>query len=316
MTGGRRGFTLIEILITIGILAMVMVTAMSLFDGITRAEDRARRAIGRGRAAEVLLDRVQAELVGAVMVVRADGTDPFFHPYLFYSPDGGSGLEDLDALRFITQTPAQVPGDSDGYGLRLVTYATVERGDEIVDLVRDEAPLPVGLQRDVRTTQDGQVVVEDLASFVLRFQAEGSSSWDDSWDSTAVARLDDLPVRVEVGISLMEEDEFGGAVAGDEHLRLVELPVRPFDLTPLDPNALPEVDQLLDGECGLFVEACIARYAREIYKILPPADAEMLNTIRRQLRPNTCWNSQGAAAVSLKLHLERFGIQLDSKCGR
>ncbi len=306
---GRGGFTLIEVLITIAILGLVMTTAFQLFEGITRAEARALQGLGRRHAVEILLDRMASELVGTVMLHRQEGTDPLFHPYLFVGSDGGAGIEDRDRLRFITQTPARRAGESVAGGLRMVTYVPVERGTDVIDLMRQEEPLPMGLQREIR--EEGQTIAEDIASFSLRFEAEDGIEWQDEWDSSQVEHLDMLPLNVEIAVRLIEEDDRGELVVGDEHVRVVNLPVRPFDLKPRDPN---DVSEDHEEECGLYIEECIAQNADKIFPILDRDEERMFNQLRQLLRPQTCWTSNETVAKTLRLSLRQHGINLNQAC--
>ena len=305
----RGGFTMIEVLITIAILGLVMVTAFQLFDGITRAEARAQLGVGRRHAVAILLDRIESELSGTVMLLRPQGTDPLLHPYLFVGGDGGAGIDDRDRLRFITQTPARRAGESAAGGLRMVTYVPIERAEDVVDLMRQEEPLPLALQREIG--EEGQTIAEDIASFSLRFVAEDGLEWEDEWDSSQVEHLDTIPMNVEIAVRLMEEDDRGQLVVGDEQLRVVHLPVRPFDLKPRDPNDVSEDDP---KACGLFIEECIAQNADVIFPILGHQKEGQLNQLRQALAPQTCWTSTEPLAVSLKLILKAHGINLNQVC--
>ena len=99
-----NGFTLLEMLIVIGITAMLVTAAVQAHLGIRRAQTRAAQGLHRERAAEVLLDRLERELVGTVLIVRPTEVDRLSHPYVFFGEDYFESDADADALRSFTST--------------------------------------------------------------------------------------------------------------------------------------------------------------------------------------------------------------------
>jgi type II secretion system protein J len=244
------GFTLLEMLIVIGITALLVTAAVQAHLGIRRAQTRAAQGLHRERAAEVLLDRLERELVGTVLVVRPTEVDRLSHPYVFYGEDYFVSDADADAVRFVTRNPLRAAPGHTGSGVRLVTYNTRTSDVAGITLVREEKPLPENLQKEP-VIEEGQEVLDEVALFRLRYLDDEGEDWREDWDSTDVALLDRLPTAVEITVALLEEDELGERSPGPEHPRVVPLPVRPFDLAALqgldvegggasDPNAPEE----------------------------------------------------------------------------
>jgi type II secretion system protein J len=230
----REGFTLVEMLIVIGITALLVTAAVQAHLSIRRAQARAGQGLLRDRSAEVLLDRLESELFGAVLVVRPGGTDRLSHPYVFFGEDAFTAEADADAIRFVTRSPARAAPTAGRTGLRLVTYVAEANDEEGtgMTLVREEEPLPDGLEKEP-IVEEAQAVLEGVALFRLQYLDYNSGAWRDWWDSTDVRMLDDLPSSVEIAVALLEENDLGELQPGPEHGRVVLLPVRPFDLEAL-----------------------------------------------------------------------------------
>ncbi len=299
------GFTLLEILITIAIMSMLITAAVQAFQSITLAEERAHAGVGRARSAQVLLDRMERELVGTVLVPQLEQEEPIPQPYVFMASDRTTQNSDSDAVRFVTLTATRTPGSAPPSGPRVVTYAVREAEldlqDELhesgrLELVRQEDPLSDVPDREI-IMRDGQVVAEDVASFGLRYKSD-SEAWLDGWDSTDASRLDEVPLSVEVAVRLWEQNPDGDFVHGEEYSRTIELPLRPADFLR------PEGDEDAQA-CGKTVEQCwredlrnavdlmsaIGRRAQDLYESIPPA---------------TCWNSDDPDLLSLKAALEEL----------
>lgn len=247
------GFTLLEMLVVIGILALLVITAVSAHLGIRNAQERAARGLERGRVAETFLDRFERELNGTLLLVKDRGADRLAHPFVFVGRDRFEAEADTDAVRFVTRSPARSSQGGGDVGLRMVTYvAASDLGGEL-RLLREENVLPEGLQKEPEV-EEGQVVLDGLVSFRLAFLDPESSEWVDGWDSTDVAQLDRLPSSVDVHVVLLEKDATGELYEGPEHARVVRLPVPPVDIAKLrgegvgvtgeeDPNSPGETDE-------------------------------------------------------------------------
>lgn len=295
------GFSLLEVMVAIAIMAIVLTLAYQTNSGIQRAAARVIDGGSRARAAQVVLDRIEREIVGTLMVQRQDGDDPLLHPYVFFADDRVSGDGDADELIFITQTPLRSIGSGTG-GVRSVSYGA-RPSDALghLELLRAEKPLPRQMERDIDLS-DAQVVAEDVADFDLRYRGE-DVDWVDRWDSTGVVQLDLIPEAVEISLALWERDRSGAATKGERVTRTVLLPVRPF---PMAPPA-----EGVDGECatGISLAECVARFQRQLAEV-PTLQAE----IQRQLGlvPESCWNVPDPSdALTVLQNTLRIGLGID-----
>ena len=65
-------------------MAIVLTFAFQAYRGIESAYQRVGTSPSRDRAARIVLDRLERELVGSVLVEREKGADPLLHPYFFF----------------------------------------------------------------------------------------------------------------------------------------------------------------------------------------------------------------------------------------
>jgi type II secretory pathway component PulJ len=228
------GFTLLEMLVVIGVTALLVATAVQAHLGIRRAQERAALGMERSRAAEVFLDRIERELSGTLLVVRGPSVRRRAHPYLFVGADRLEAGADADALRFVTRTPARATPLADAVGVRMITYQPRASEESGLELLREEKSLPDFMDK-YPVVEEGGVALDRIANFDITYLDGRSAEWLEEWDSTHIARLDRLPVAVEVAVVLEEEGGEQGEppVTGPEHLRTIPLPVRPVDLEAL-----------------------------------------------------------------------------------
>jgi prepilin-type N-terminal cleavage/methylation domain-containing protein len=297
-----HGFTLLEVLVAMFIMALILTFSFQAYQGIAQAYERVSTSTSRDRAARILLDRLERELVGTVLIQREPDTDPLLHPYFFFAQPKMYADAEGDELRFITQTPLRSPGSSPE-ALALVTYGTTpsQTGPGLA-LLRQEEIVPAQLAKEILWAEP-QVVADNVAIFVARFGGADGNSLE-SWDSTGVELLDQLPTSIVLSVALWETDANGEPVQSEEFMRVVNLPVRPFRLSPeiTDPNAEGDADC---GE-GTTVEACLETYAEEIADA-SPALAQAIADARGQVQ-DQCWNEAQPSSALQRLKVLMGGI--------
>jgi prepilin-type N-terminal cleavage/methylation domain-containing protein len=298
-----HGFTLLEVLVAVFIMALVISFAFQAYQGIAEAYERVSEISSRDRSARIVLDRIERELVGAVMIERENGADPLLHPYLFFAqPLLHDESEEGFELRFVTQTPLRSPG-SPPASLALVTYGTVTaKSGHGIELLRQEEPLTAKLAKQVEWSAE-QIVADNVALFKLSFSGDGVPVGE-GWDSTGAAQLDQLPTAVEVSVTLWETDAEGDPWPGPEFTRVVNLPVRPFRLAPED------ADTAAGGEAdcgdGVTVTACLDGYKNEI-EAASPSLAAVIRDTRSQVK-DACWSAPQPSAALARLKVLMGGL--------
>lgn len=293
------GFTLLELMVAVVIMAIVLTFSFQAYRGIESSYQRVGNSTSRDRAARILLDRLERELVGSVLVQREEGTDPIFHPYFFFGQVKAYSEWEGDELRFVTRTPLRTPG-SPPVGLEVVTYGAVpsQTGAGLA-LLRQAEPLPLQLAKEIVWTAP-EVVVDNVALFLARYHSEVGEPTE-GWDSTGAEQLDQLPSQLVVTVSLLEAGADGQLAPGPELTRVIELPVRPFKLKPEG----AEDEAAACGE-GMTVKQCVETFASQI----DAASTSLASAIKQAQTTvtDTCWNPEQPSSGLQRLKVLLGGV--------
>lgn len=227
MRRGTAGFTLLEVLVAVGIAALLITAAVQSYVQISKAQQRGLEQNSRDLIAERALDRIERELVGTVLVVRPKETALEEHPWVFLGFDAVREAHDADAMLFVTENPSSAAGNLELQDARLVSYQ-VGPGElpEQLNVYRSEGRLPDKLQRELPPLE-GTPVIEGVTQFGITFRDEESGAEAQAWDSTG-GQANKLPGAVELKLQLYSETPEGEQLAGETFTRLVTLPVRPI----------------------------------------------------------------------------------------
>jgi general secretion pathway protein J len=299
MTRSAAGFTLLEIMVAVVIMAIVLTFAFQAYRGIESAYQRVGTTNSRERAARIVLDRLERELVGSVLVEREKGADPLLHPYFFFGDAKPYADSEGDELRFVTRTPMRSPG-APPVGLEIVTYGAIpsQTGAGLA-LLRQAEPLPPQLAKEIVWTEP-EVVVDNVALFLVRYHSgEGDAS--EKWDSTGVEQLDQLPDVLVLTVSLLETGADGQLAPGPEFTRTVELPVRPFKLAPEG----AEDDANACGG-GMTVKQCVESFRSQI-DTASTSLASAITQAQTQVS-DKCWSSEQPSAALQRLKVLLGGV--------
>ena len=181
------GFTLIEVLVAISIIAILMSAIYGIFTSVSTTKDRLDSDSEAYHRARVIFDRLGREIRGA-----------------YYNPANGntlfrSGETSEGNLYFELSTTAVSPISSQGTGFAVVRY-TLEDDQEANDgskvLLRSERPLLA--QESNQPEQSQMRLAPGINAFNMRFYA--NSEWHDSWD----AAENGLPAMIEVSLVTLD----------------------------------------------------------------------------------------------------------------
>jgi len=186
---GRDGFTLIEVLVAISLLAIVLTAVYGIFGGVNSAKLRLDRDSADYHLARVVFDRLGRELHG-VYFRRGDQTTML---------RGGINEHNEPFLELTTTAVTLL--SATGSGISEVRYRLAQ--DLEVDKSRQV------LLRSERSRQSATVPVDErmmrlapnVASLSLRFFS--NDRWQEQWD----ARQDGLPQLVEISLEIGPDEQ-------------------------------------------------------------------------------------------------------------
>ena len=186
----RRGFTLIEVLLAMTLLAVLIGIVQGAYSGAARSRTISREETREAHASALVLQRLAEELSMCLFSdTRKDVTG------LTVDTDGDGN----SVLVFTTRVPP-ISGYSVGGEARL-RYA-VSQEDESVDLVRQETPDP---KADIENAVVPYQVLQNVARFeVLCYDGE---QWLTTWDSADRPSAPYLPLAVSVEVAYKHGEE-------------------------------------------------------------------------------------------------------------
>jgi general secretion pathway protein J len=196
----RRGFTLLEVMIAVAVLAMIGAITYKAFDGAYDLKARVEHAEERDQTARGALQRIAREISMTFLSEHYDKRRFRTRPTLFKLKDG-RGEADLLFTSFAHERLHLDAKESD----QAVFQYRLERDDNgNQSIFRRVKP-----QIDEDPDRGGEKAV--LAENVLRFTIQAwdpkEREWRDEWDTNSPTRSGQvlLPPRVKIAITLKDE---------------------------------------------------------------------------------------------------------------
>lgn len=200
-TRDRRGFTLIELILSIGAAALILIVANQVLFTSLRLRDRVSDAVEAAAPLELALDTLRLDLQGAVTPKTNGLMSGSFRAGNLSSTVNSQPV----SLEFNTTTGTMRPAEPWGavqrvsYGLR----NSVDGGPGAMDLYR-------GITRNLLSLSTPEIEDQLLLRDVLRMDVESFDGlqWQPQWDTTDTSGITtNLPVAVRV--RLQRGDSWG-----------------------------------------------------------------------------------------------------------
>jgi general secretion pathway protein J len=196
-----RGFTLIEVMIGVGITAIMGVMAMGAFQRAYAMKDLAENQGERFTTARVALTRMAREVSQAFLSDHYDRKRYREPPTLFRGKDVG----DRDALLFATMSHERLVRDAKESDEALLEY-TVERDPDHQDeqvLYRREKPR---IDDDPDHGGTRAIVCEHVTTFDVEYWDWKKQEWAREWVTNTAERGNVLPTRVRLRLGVKMPD--------------------------------------------------------------------------------------------------------------
>jgi general secretion pathway protein J len=197
-----RGVTLLEVLVSLSILAVISTLIYGAFDGMSRTQKGLGRMNERYHQGRSALARFSREVQSAFLTLH--------HPFGSNLNPGlmtrttvfiGSDSRPVDRIDFTSFSHRRLKADAhESDQNELSYYASRDTERDKLDLVRRE-----DRTIDLEPGRGGvvNVVAEDIESFDLQYFDPVTREWQDSWDSTqAAGQLERLPLYVKAVLVL------------------------------------------------------------------------------------------------------------------
>lgn len=194
----QRGLTLLEVMVSIGILAVIASLIYGAFDGMRRSREGITRTGDRFHEGRGALTRMSRELSSAfISLHRPDNIGLITRQTLFIGTTR-SPVDRVDFTSFSHRRTGKGSHESDQNELSYFGSRDPETG--AIDLVRRMSP---NIDEDARRGGVVQVLAHDVASVDFAYLDGPADSWSEDWDSTqAAGQAERLPTQVRITIAL------------------------------------------------------------------------------------------------------------------
>lgn len=196
--GGQRGLTLLEVLVSVGILVLIGTLVYGALDGMSKSKTAIGSMNERYQQGRGTLSRISRELESAFLSLhdplvasQATRTTAFIGHH-------ESPIDRLDFTSFSHRRVGRDTHESDQNELGY--FGSRDPDDGSLDLARREDK-----HIDLEPDRGGvvNVVAEDVKSFSLAYLEPLTGEWVDDWDSTqAAGQFMRLPLQVHVVLVL------------------------------------------------------------------------------------------------------------------
>lgn len=197
----QAGFTLLEVMLAIGILSFISLTVWGTFSQTYATKKRLDLAQERIHVARVALMRITRELEMAYLS-NHENTLIQDKRTMFVSTAGG----DVDELKFSWFGKQRLRADSAEGDTGLVIYYT-ERDPEnsqVINLMRRETRR-LQPQDPLTVRADTYVLCPDISRLKFSFFDARMREWRDAWSTIGGEQLDYLPTHVRVALTIRDE---------------------------------------------------------------------------------------------------------------
>ena len=191
----RRGFTLVELLVAIAVLAMVSMLIYGAFAGMRRSKEGVERINDRYREGRLAMARIARELQSAYLSAHVPINEQLTVQSTIFKGTRGSPADRIDFTAFAHRRLDRDSADSDQAEVSYFGSEDPERPG-VLDLVRR-----VSSNIDLEPERGGRVEVlaTDIDLFDLEYLDPMTGQWSETWDSTSsIGQQNRMPMQVRV----------------------------------------------------------------------------------------------------------------------
>lgn len=202
---GRRGFTLLEIIVAVAITAAIGATIAAAFTSGFRAKELVESEAEQYRGLRTTLDRMVREISAAFVSDRYD-----VRRYRDQSERPTNFIGSRDRLVFTSLAHQRLYADAKESDQMVVEYSvktsTKKSAHSQQDLMRRENPNVYGEDKMERGGLE-DVLLEDVKRVEFSYWDSDQKDWVNDWDTRKLEKKSILPTRVR--ITLVRSDESG-----------------------------------------------------------------------------------------------------------
>lgn len=212
-----RGFTLLELLVAISILAMISILIYGAFSALRKSKEGLERLQDRYREARLAMQRITRDLNSAYLSLHVPIDTRLLVQRTAFVGKRGTPTDRVDFNSFSNTPRDRNTRESDQVEVSFFGVSSTQ-GASTIDLVRR-----AGVRPDLDPQHGGRVEVlaSDIDLFQLEYLDPTTATWSESWDSTQLTgQLNRLPFQVRVTL-VLNGGERGHVDSGRGRIRLM-----------------------------------------------------------------------------------------------
>jgi general secretion pathway protein J len=224
-TAGIRGFTLLEVLIAIGILASISLLIYGAFAGMKQTRDGLLRVSDRYREGRIAMTRISQELQSAYLSSHLPINAQLAVVQTAFIGTRGTPADRVDFNSFAYRRLDRDAHESDQAEISYFS-ATDPKREGVTDLVRR-----VSSKLDLDPQKGGRVDVlaTDIDLFDLEYLDALTGQWVETWDTRqAIGQAGRVPLQIRI-LLVLNGGQRANAGRGRDTIRLiskVSLPIQ------------------------------------------------------------------------------------------
>jgi general secretion pathway protein J len=193
------GMTLLEILVSLAILAMMSLLIYGAFDSMNRGIKGEELRSERGREGRDGLLRISRELTSAFLSMHNPKAIALITRQVAFMGQHSSPYDRVDFAAFAHRRIVKDSHESDQAEVGYSAQSDPDAPDKMDLVRREQTPI------DQDPVRGGvvNVLVENIDLFSLKYLDAQTGIWQDTWDSTLVnAQYNRLPLEIKIAITL------------------------------------------------------------------------------------------------------------------
>lgn len=198
----QAGFTLIELMVAITIVAMMMTIAWGTTQQTIRAKKHYEKVQERYREVRVAMNKIVRDLSMAYISTNEDQTLMDRRTFFISEPTG-----DVDSVRFTTFAHQRLYQDANETDQTIVAYYSGPDPDERrqTNLYRRESRRLANEKWDT-IPGEADILFAGIEKFELEFWDVQDQEWEDSWNTvSADGKANKVPDRVKIRLTFLDE---------------------------------------------------------------------------------------------------------------
>jgi general secretion pathway protein J len=194
-----RGMTLLEVMVSVAILAMIALLIYGAFDSMARGKKGEAMRSERARQGREAMERLTRELTSAFLSLHNPANTSLVTRTTAFIAQSSASSDRIDFAAFAHKRVEKDAKESDQCEVGYFVVKDPDVSDKMDLVRREQTPIDMDPKRGGVVN----VVAENVESFDLKYLDPTTGQWLDSWDTTQVSgQPGRLPLEIKIVLVL------------------------------------------------------------------------------------------------------------------